>query len=165
MGCGSSQVEDPLESGRQFLESISQEDNVHKLPSGMYFKILTPTPDADGMSPTASDPCKVHYHGTFTSGKKFDSSMDRGKPSTFAPNEVIKGWTEALQLMTEGEQWEVYLPHELAYGARGAGDDIPGYSTLVFKIHLIKVLKGGKPGSQAHAKLEKLTGHEYSELY
>ncbi|CAD2222614.1 FKBP-type peptidyl-prolyl cis-trans isomerase FklB [Angomonas deanei] len=90
--------------------------------------------------------------------------MDRGTPSTFAPNQVIKGWTEALQLMTEGEQWEVYLPHELAYGARGAGGVIPGYATLVFKIHLLEVLKGGKPGSQAHAELEKLSGKTYADL-
>lgn len=150
----------------EFLKQVDASPDVHKLPSGLRFKITTKvTPTATTKSPNISDSCSVHYHGTLTNGKIFDSSMDRGKPSTFAPNQVIKGWTEALQYMVEGEEWVVYLPASLAYGSRGAGSTIPPNATLIFKIQLLKVLTGGKAGADAHAMLEKsLDGQSYNSL-
>lgn len=151
--------------GAKFLAEVEKKAGVHKLASGLRFKILTRVDDASGAkSPTAGDSCSVHYHGTLIDGKVFDSSVNRGTPSTFAPNQVIKGWTEALQYMVEGEEWEVYLPADLAYGARGAGGVIGPNATLIFKINLLKVLRGGKPGTQAHADLEKAAGKPYAEL-
>jgi len=85
-----------------------------------------------------------HYRGTLINGKEFDSSYKRGSPATFAPNQVIKGWTEAMQLMKEGDKWELYIPSELAYGERGAGKDIPGGSALIFTLEMIKVKGASK---------------------
>ncbi|CCW63573.1 unnamed protein product [Phytomonas sp. EM1] len=151
--------------GAQFLEQVDQKPDVHRLPSGMRFKIITkPQNVNNAKSPTVADNCSVHYHGTLTNGKVFDSSMERGKPTTFAPNQVIKGWTEALQYMVEGEEWEVYLPPNLAYGSRGAAGVIPPDATLIFKIRLLKVLQGGKNGSVAHENLEKAIGKSYPDL-
>lgn len=151
--------------GERFLADVETKPGVHKLPSGMRFKILTKVNNASGVrSPNIGDQCSVHYHGTLPNGNVFDSSMKRGKPSTFAPNQVIKGWTEALQYMVEGEEWEVYLPPNLAYGASGAGGVIPPYATLIFKIQLIKVLSGGKSGAAGHASLESALGKAYGEL-
>jgi FKBP-type peptidyl-prolyl cis-trans isomerase FklB len=82
----------------------------------------------------------VHYHGTLVDGTVFDSSMQRGEPLEFPVNGVIKGWTEALQLMPEGSRWKLYIPHELAYGANGAGGVIGPYSALIFEVELLKVL-------------------------
>ncbi|GET86555.1 FK506-binding protein 1-like protein [Leishmania tarentolae] len=148
-----------------FMASLDAKPGVHQLPSGMRFKVLKKVVDtASTKSPNVSDACSVHYHGTLTSGKVFDSSMDRGHPTTFAPNQVIKGWTEALQYMVEGEEWEVYLPPDLAYGTRGAGGVIPPNAALVFKIHLLKVLQGGKAGADGHKKLEQALSKTYAEL-
>merc|ERR1712232_581878 len=97
--------------------------------------------------PTADSPCDCHYKGTLIDGKEFDSSYKRGKPTTFAPNQVIKGWTEAMQLMVEGDKWEMYIPSELAYGDRGAGGVIPGKAALVFQMELVKI-KGKKVPKQ-----------------
>jgi len=90
-------------------------------------------------SPKAATTCKVHYRGTLRTGKQFDSSYDRGDPTEFAPNQVIKGWTIALQEMVEGDKWELYIPSDLAYGESGAGKDIPGGEPLQFIIELIKI--------------------------
>jgi len=86
-----------------------------------------------------STPCECHYAGRLTDGTEFDSSYKRGAPTTFAPNQVIKGWTEAMQLMKEGGKWELYIPSELAYGDRGAGGLIPGGAVLIFDLELLKV--------------------------
>ncbi|CCW71373.1 unnamed protein product [Phytomonas sp. Hart1] len=151
--------------GAQYLQKVDQNPKVHCLPSGMRFKIITKPPSAnDVKSPTLTDSCSVHYHGTFINGKLFDSSMERGKPATFAPNQVIKGWTDALQFMVEGEEWEVYLPPNLAYGSDGFMDIIQPDTTLIFKIRLLKVLQGGKNGSVAHQNLEKEIGKSYADL-
>jgi FKBP-type peptidyl-prolyl cis-trans isomerase FklB len=150
---------------QQFWATVDATAGVHKLPSGMRFKIITKVTDvAATKSPNVGDACSVHYHGTLPSGKVFDSSMERGKPSSFAPNQVIKGWTEALQYMVEGEEWEVYLPPELAYGSRGAGGVIPPNATLIFKIRLLKVMQGGKAGAEGHKKLETALSKSYAEL-
>lgn len=151
--------------GEKYLAEVDQRPGVTKLPSGMRVKILQRVDDTTGTkSPNVGDSCSVHYHGTLPSGKIFDSSMDRGKPSSFAPNQVIKGWTEALQYMAEGEEWEVYLPAALAYGAAGAGGVIPPHATLIFKIRLLAVSNGGKPGADGHASLEKASGKKYAEM-
>merc|ERR1712137_1260135 len=89
--------------------------------------------------PTADSPCDCHYKGTLIDGKEFDSSYKRGKPTTFAPNQVIKGWTEALQLMKEGDKWELYIPADLAYGQMQRGPHIYPGAALIFDIELIKV--------------------------
>lgn len=101
--------------------------------------MLEASTNASGKTPLVSTPCACHYAGTLTDGTEFDSSYKRGSPTTFAPNQVIKGWTEAMQLMREGDTWELYLPSELAYGDRGAGRSIPGGAVLVFKLNLIEV--------------------------
>merc|ERR1712110_427305 len=97
--------------------------------------------------PTVNSPCECHYEGrtaaNYPSGKKFDSSYDRGSPTTFAPNQVIKGWTEAMQLMVEGDKWEMYIPSDLAYGDRGRPPKIPPKAVLVFTMELVKI-KGKK---------------------
>eukprot|EP00929_Paragymnodinium_shiwhaense_P120920 TRINITY_DN929_c0_g2_i1.p1 TRINITY_DN929_c0_g2~~TRINITY_DN929_c0_g2_i1.p1 ORF type:complete len:159 (+),score=60.90 TRINITY_DN929_c0_g2_i1:74-550(+) len=129
------------EAGTKFLEEKEKEEGVSKLPSGLLYKVLK---KGDGKEhPTADSPCDCHYAGTLIDGKEFDSSYKRGKPTTFAPNQVIKGWTEAMQKMVEGDKWEMYIPSDLAYGDRGAGGVIPGKAALVFQMELIKI-KGKK---------------------
>merc|ERR1711871_1392498 len=115
------------------------------LPSGLQYKVLrTGTGDSH---PTADSSCECHYEGRvaqkYPDGETFDSSYARGSPTSFAPNQVIKGWTEAMQLMVEGDKWEMYIPSELAYGERGSGAKIPGGSALIFQMELIKI-KGDK---------------------
>merc|ERR1719319_787169 len=108
------------EEGKAWLASKGKEDGVVTLPSGLlYKKIKTSTADEkDRKYPLVNSPCECHYAGTLMDGTEFDSSYSRGTPSTFAPNQVIKGWTEAMQLMAEGDKWELYIPSELAYGDR-----------------------------------------------
>ena len=112
------------EAGKKFLASKALEKGVRTLPSGMLYEVLKRGPGTT--HPKPSDQCSVHYKGMliteFPHGKPFDSSLQRGEPSTFAPNQVIAGWTEALQLMKEGDKWRVFIPQNLAYGSRGAGD-------------------------------------------
>lgn len=105
-------------------------------PSGLKYEVVTP---GTGKTPTISDTVTVHYRGTLTNGKEFDSSYSRGKPATFPVGGVIKGWTEALQLMQEGAKWKLTIPPELAYGSRGAGGAIGPNETLNFEVELIKV--------------------------
>lgn len=125
-----------------FLEANSKKEGVVTLSSGLQYKVLR---KGNGEShPTVSSPCACHYKGTLIDGTQFDSSYDRGSPSTFAPNQVIKGWTEAMQLMVEGEKWEMYIPSELAYGDRGGGGGkIKGGEALIFTMEIIQI-KGEK---------------------
>ncbi|KAJ9452713.1 Macrophage infectivity potentiator [Diplonema papillatum] len=149
-------------TGRKFLHEKSTEEGVHKLPSGMLMKVLK---RGTGKSPGPNDQCDVHYAGTLRDGTTFDSSYDRGTPTAFAPSQVIKGWTEALQLMCEGDKWQLYIPYELAYGEQGSPPKIPGYAPLVFDVELIKVKEGGKACTEAKAKLSaELGGKSYDEL-
>jgi FKBP-type peptidyl-prolyl cis-trans isomerase FklB len=104
--------------------------------SGLQYEVLA---SGSGKSPSASDSVTVHYRGTLTDGTEFDSSHKRGQPAVFPVNRVIPGWTEALQLMKEGDKWKLTIPPQLAYGERGAGKLIPPNSTLVFEVELIKV--------------------------
>ena len=149
-------------TGAKFLQEKEAEEGVYKLPSGMLFKVLKK--GSGTTSPRADDDCEVHYAGTLKDGTKFDSSYDRGSPATFKPTQVIKGWTEALQLMREGDKWEVYIPYELAYGARGSPPKIPGYSTLVFQMELLKVKGAGKPAADAAKELKEKIGKDHEEL-
>ena len=105
-------------------------------PSGLKYEVITP---GTGKQPTLTDRVTVHYRGTLTNGKEFDSSYSRGQPATFPVNGVIKGWTEALQLMKEGAKYKLTIPPDLAYGSRGAGGVIGPNETLIFDVELIKV--------------------------
>mmetsp|Transcript_1954 Transcript_1954/g.2949 ORF Transcript_1954/g.2949 Transcript_1954/m.2949 type:complete len:222 (-) Transcript_1954:92-757(-) len=142
------------EDGLKFLEENKNKEGVITLPSGLQYKVLREGDGAD--SPTVSTPCECHYEGTLIDGEKFDSSYDRGSPTTFAPNQVIKGWTEAMQLMVEGDKWEMYIPSELAYGERGSPPKIPGGSVLIFKMEILKIKGEKKPANRC--KVASLEG-------
>jgi FKBP-type peptidyl-prolyl cis-trans isomerase FklB len=124
-----------LEEGKAFLTENARKEGVKTLPSGLQYKVIT---EGAGASPKAGDTVTVHYRGTFVDGTEFDSSHKRGGPATFQVDGVIKGWTEALQMMKEGSKWELFVPSELAYGQRGMGR-IPPYSTLIFEVELISI--------------------------
>merc|ERR1712216_112754 len=129
------------EAGTKYLEENKKKDGVITLPSGLQYKVLRKGDGTD--HPTKDSPCECHYEGTLTNGDEFDSSYKRGSPTSFAPNQVIKGWTEAMQLMVEGDKWEMYIPSDLAYGESGSPPKIPGGSALIFRMEIIKI-KGGK---------------------
>merc|ERR1719373_1191675 len=132
--------------GLKFLEENKSKEGVVELPSGLQYKVLRA---GDGDShPTKDSPCECHYAGTLIDGTEFDSSIARGTPATFAPNQVIKGWTEAMQMMVEGDKWELYIPSELAYGERGSPPKIPGGSVLIFTIEILKINGGKVPASR-----------------
>jgi FKBP-type peptidyl-prolyl cis-trans isomerase FklB len=122
-----------------FLTANASKEGVKTLPSGLQYKVLQ---DGDGKQPGPSDSVTVHYRGTLINGKEFDSSYSRNQPATFQVNRVIKGWTEALQLMQEGAKWQLFIPPDLAYGERGAGANIPPNAALIFEVELISVAPG-----------------------
>jgi len=128
--------------GQKYLEANLKKEGVQVTSSGLQYKVLTA--GSGKTHPKKADQVKVHYRGTLISGKEFDSSYSRGQPATFGVGQVIAGWTEALQLMVPGDIWELYIPSDLAYGARGAGKDIGPHSTLIFKVELIEIV-GSKP--------------------
>jgi len=125
-----------LEEGKKFLEENAKKPGVKTTASGLQYEIIT---SGTGATPKATDEVTTNYRGTLINGKQFDSSYDRGEPAKFPVNRVIPGWTEALQMMKEGDKWRLYIPYNLAYGERGAGQDIPPFATLIFDIELIKV--------------------------
>ena len=124
------------EAGKAFLENNKKNEGVIVTASGLQYKVLT---QGNGKMPTPNSNVTVHYTGKLIDGSIFDSSVQRGKPADFGVTQVIRGWTEALQLMKEGDKWILYIPYELAYGERGGGGSIPPYSTLIFEVELIKV--------------------------
>ena len=126
-----------IEQGKAFLEENKKKAGVVTLPSGLQYEIIT---EGKGKLAKATDQVKCHYEGTLLDGTLFDSSIKRGEPAVFGVNQVIPGWVEALQLMPEGSKWKLYIPSDLAYGARGAGEMIPPHSTLVFEVELLEVL-------------------------
>jgi FKBP-type peptidyl-prolyl cis-trans isomerase FklB len=131
----------PDPDGLEFLAENAKKPGVITLPSGLQYKVLK---KGDGtFHPTPDSPCLCHYEGRLISGKVFDSSYKRGNPTSFAPNQVIKGWTEAMQLMVEGDKWELYIPPDLGYGDNGAGGDIPPGATLIFVMEL-QTINGDK---------------------
>jgi FKBP-type peptidyl-prolyl cis-trans isomerase FklB len=125
-----------IEAGEAFLAENSGKEGVTTLPSGLQYKVITA---GEGKSPQKSDKVTVNYRGTLIDGTEFDSSYSRNQPATFGVGQVIPGWTEALQLMKEGDKWEIVIPSKLAYGERGAGARIPPDSTLIFEVELISV--------------------------
>ncbi len=126
-----------LAEGNAFLEKNKKNKGVKELPSGLQYKIIK---KGTGKTPTADSKVKTHYRGTLINGTEFDSSYKRNAPAEFAVRGVIKGWTEALQLMKEGAKWELYIPADLAYGQRGR-PSIPPNSTLIFEIELLEIVK------------------------
>ncbi len=123
--------------GEAYLKANSSKAGVVTLPSGLQYQVLTP---GTGRKPKATDRVKCHYEGTLIDGTVFDSSYRRGEPAVFPLNGVIKGWTEGVQLMSEGAKYRFFIPFELAYGANGAGASIPPYAALVFDVELLEVL-------------------------
>jgi FKBP-type peptidyl-prolyl cis-trans isomerase FklB len=128
-----------LEKSAEFLVANQTREGVVTLPSGLQYKILVP---GEGVSPLATDQVRVHYTGTFIDGTVFDSSIERNEPIVFGVNEVIPGWTEALQLMKPGAKWMLYVPPALAYGEKGAGGVIGPNLALIFEVQLIEVIAG-----------------------
>ena len=126
-----------IEQGQAFLEENKKGPGVVVLPSGLQYEIIK---EGTGKKPKATDQVRCHYEGTLIDGTLFDSSIQRGEPAVFGVNQVIPGWVEALQLMPEGSKWKLYIPSELGYGARGAGEMIPPHSTLIFEVELLEVL-------------------------
>lgn len=132
------------QAGDKFLESNKANKEVVVLPSGLQYKVIKP---GSGAKPAANDVVTVEYAGKLVNGQEFDSSKKVGKPVSFNVSQVIPGWTEVLQLMQEGANWEVYIPANLAYGEQGAGAIGPN-ETLIFNIHLIKVEKAAEQNSK-----------------
>lgn len=126
-----------IEEGKVFLEDNAKRDEVNVTESGLQYEVLA---EGDGETPVPASTVRVHYHGTLINGTTFDSSYERGQPAEFPVGGVIKGWTEALQLMKVGGKLRIYVPHDLAYGEQGAGAAIAPYSTLIFDVELLDIL-------------------------
>lgn len=125
-----------VEEGKKYLDENAKRSGVVTLPSGLQYEILKA---GNGPLPKSSDRVKVHYTGTLINGKVFDSSVTRGEPAVFGVTQVIQGWVEALQLMPVGSKWKLAIPYTLAYGERGAGQDIKPFSTLIFEVELLAI--------------------------
>ncbi|MBY6186312.1 FKBP-type peptidyl-prolyl cis-trans isomerase [Marinobacter hydrocarbonoclasticus] len=123
--------------GEAFLAENAQRDGVQVTESGLQYEILA---EGEGDKPGLQDTVRCHYHGTFIDGSVFDSSVARGEPAEFPVSGVIAGWTEALQLMSPGTKLKLYVPHQLAYGERGAGGAIPPFAALVFEVELLAIV-------------------------
>lgn len=128
-----------MDAGATFLAANAKKPGVVTLPDGLQYKVIT---EGKGEKPGLNDVVTVHYMGTLVDGKEFDSSYKRGEPATFPVAGVIAGWTEALQLMSAGSTWELYIPSNLAYGEQGAPPAIGPNETLIFKVQLLSVKKG-----------------------
>lgn len=125
------------QAGELFLAENAQKEGITVTASGLQYAIITA---GSGEKPTATSRVRTHYHGMLIDGTVFDSSVDRGQPIDFAVGGVIAGWTEALQLMPVGSKWRLYIPQDLAYGARGAGESIPPHSALIFDVELLAIV-------------------------
>lgn len=123
--------------GELFLAENAKKDGITVTASGLQYEVIT---QGTGEKPTASSKVKTHYHGTLIDGTVFDSSVQRGQPIDFPVGGVIAGWTEALQLMPVGSKWRLYIPHNLAYGERGAGPTIAPFSALIFEVELLEIV-------------------------
>jgi FKBP-type peptidyl-prolyl cis-trans isomerase len=138
--------------GEAFLAANKSKDGIVTLPSGLQYKILTA---GTGPKPTASDSVVCNYRGTLINGTEFDSSYKRGQPATFGVGQVIKGWTEALQLMPVGSKWQLFIPSSLAYGERGAGAEIGPNATLIFEVELLSIQDKTKDDKSKELKSDK----------
>jgi FKBP-type peptidyl-prolyl cis-trans isomerase FklB len=137
----SAAAEKNLKEGKAFLEKNAKETDVKVTASGLQYKIIKA---GTGAKPGLEDTVKVHYHGTLINGSVFDSSVERGEPISFPVNGVIKGWTEALQLMPAGSEWQLYIPANLAYGEEGTRGKIGPNASLIFKVQLLEVIPAAK---------------------
>ncbi|MGI6218630.1 MAG: FKBP-type peptidyl-prolyl cis-trans isomerase [Bacteroidaceae bacterium] len=124
-------------AGEEFLAANKQRPEIHTTASGLQYEIIK---EGNGKKPKATDRVKCHYEGQLIDGTLFDSSVRRGQPATFGVSQVIAGWVEALQMMSEGAKWKLYIPSELGYGAQGAGELIPPHSVLIFEVELLEVM-------------------------
>lgn len=131
------QGKENLETGLQFLAENREKKGVVETASGLQYQVLV---EGDGEKPSPADEVKCHYHGTLIDGTVFDSSVQRGEPATFPVNGVISGWVEALQMMSTGAKWRLFVPSDLAYGDRGAGGAIGPHSTLIFDVELLEIV-------------------------
>lgn len=122
--------------GEDYLKANAAKEGVVTLPSGLQYQVLK---EGNGRQPKATDQVRCHYEGRLIDGTKFDSSYDRKEPAVFGLNQVIAGWTEGVQLMSEGSKYRFFIPYNLAYGERGAGASIPPFSALVFDVELLEV--------------------------
>jgi len=129
-------VSEAKKGGIDFLAANAKKEGITTLSSGLQYEVII---EGNGAKPSATSKVTTHYHGTTIDGKVFDSSVDRGQPAQFGVNQVIAGWTEALQLMATGSKWRLFIPSDLAYGERGAGADIPPHAALVFEVELISI--------------------------
>ena len=125
-------------NAEEYLTKNAKQEGVVTLDSGLQYKVLA---SGAGASPKAESKVEVHYRGTLIDGTEFDSSYKRGEPASFPVNGVIAGWTEALQLMKEGDKWQLAIPPQLAYGERGAPPVIPANAALVFEVELLKIVE------------------------
>ncbi|HYV74106.1 MAG TPA: FKBP-type peptidyl-prolyl cis-trans isomerase [Candidatus Binatia bacterium] len=137
------------QAGEQFLATNKTREGVVTLPSGLQYKIIK---QGDGPKPTATDTVETNYRGTLINGTEFDSSYKRGEPATFPVNQVIKGWTEALQLMPVGSKWQLFIPADLAYGPRSPSPEIGPNSALIFDIELLSIKKKEEPKDKPQAQ-------------
>lgn len=143
-----------LQEGNAFLEKNKSVPGVKTLSSGLQYRVIK---DGNGASPSAKDTVKTHYKGTLINGSEFDSSYSRGQPVEFPVDGVIKGWTEALQLMKPGAKWEIFVPSNLGYGEQGAGNVIGPNSTLIFEIELLSVTKANNSSTtKTDSKVKKV---------
>lgn len=126
-----------LKAGEEFLAANKERASVVVLPSGLQYEIIK---EGNGPKPKETDQVKCHYHGTLINGVVFDSSVERGQPATFGVNQVIPGWVEALQLMPVGSKWRLFIPSNLAYGERGAGQSIEPNSALIFEVEILDIV-------------------------
>ena len=122
--------------GEEFLRINKEKRGVVTLPSGLQYEVLK---TGDGQKPGPNDKVRCHYHGTLIDGRVFDSSIERGQPAVFGVSQVIRGWTEALQLMNVGSKWRLFIPSDTAYGAHGAGEAIEPNMTLIFDVELLGI--------------------------
>jgi FKBP-type peptidyl-prolyl cis-trans isomerase len=133
---GREKLEAEIEKGKQFLAENKTRPEVTETATGLQYEVMV---QGDGPKPGPTSKVTTHYHGTTINGTIFDSSVQRGQPLSFGLNQVISGWTEGLQLMPVGSKYKFFIPHNLAYGERGAGGAIPGGAALIFEVELIAI--------------------------
>ena len=133
-------VDEQAKEGINFLVENAKREGITSTESGLQYEVITQG-NGEGENPLATDVVSVHYHGTLIDGTVFDSSVERKQPAEFPLNAVIKGWTEALQLMKVGDKWKLYLPSDIAYGARSPSPKIPANSALIFEVELLEIKK------------------------
>jgi len=136
---GRKKIQPAIDEGLKFLAENAKKPGVKQTATGLQYEVMT---EGTGAKPADTSVVKVHYEGFLLNGKKFDSSRDRGEPTQFPLNQVIRGWTEGLQLMGIGSKYKFYIPYQLAYGEQGSGEMIPGGALLVFEVELIDIVKG-----------------------